>query len=422
MALFNLFNFSNKNFRKFVKDEPYFLGFSNFTQNTIEINNDDDVLIAYQLVPTVNAIINRLADLFARVNIKVVDNQENEIENNDFLEVLKNPHPFYAGTTDFLRAIAINYILFKKVYFYVNRKNIGGLLTKGDTILVLPSNDVTPIYNQNINIREVSETADYIKYYEFYFENQTIKFLPHEIIKIDNDFDKNNINLQVLENACNTILSAYQVTNTLQTRNGGFGIITKDGGNSLEEVVNDVDFDNERDKVQNELKKYSFSQKDYNFIITSLNLKYQPITYPIKDMNLNESVLRAKIDICDVLQYPIISLNNLEGSTFTNMETADRKIYTDTIIPIWNLLEKFLNNNNFLLEKAVIDYSNIAVLRENEKEKTEIQALKDNLYYNRFVRNLITYNQLRIACGLDEVSGGDYYYSDNQSNTNENEN
>jgi len=407
-------------FKNNIAISPYFQGLSTINSKYISIQSKDDILTAYKINPTIRAIVEKKASLFSNIAIKEVNNNDEELIGSPLLSLIENAHPFYSGN-QFLYTIGKQLSLFGVCYIFANRSNLGGLVNENDTFLVLPANDVTEIY-KDFDIKEIKNKDDYISHYNFYFKGKNIIFEPYEIIKIGGiafeNFDFENI--QTLESAVNIISSAYNVRNTLQRRNGGFGIMTNEKSSATADMFNtDIETD-EINKIQKGLKKYSFNSEDYNLIITNASLKYQAITYPIKDMALNEAVMQARVDICDVMNYPILALNDMAGATFANMEIADKKIYTDSIISLWEITSSEFNRQNLTLNKIVFDYSHIQSLQPDRKTNLETKQINDDIEINRFEKGIITYNEMRVAIGLEEVSGGDYYYSQPKLNENEN--
>ena len=410
-----------KNTTNLDSSDDFFSGISLATSKYIQIDDKDDILLAYNINPTIRSIVDKKSDLFSKILIQEKNKADEILEDTPFLKVINNPHPFYSQN-QFLFSLSKQLTLFGVCYIYVNRSNIGGLLTENDTMLVLPANDIEEIYSENIELKEIKDKSDYLLGYKFYFQGKEIIFETYEIIKIGGTaFESLDIEkIQTLENAVNIISSAYNVRNTLQRRNGGFGILTNDQKTNAQDMFNSDIEKSEIDNLQKEIKKYNFNKNDYNFIITNVALKFQAITYPIKDMALMESVTQARIDICDVLNFPILALNDMSGSTFSNMETADKKIYTDSIIPMWELVQSEFNSALFTLNNIYFDYSHIESLKKNKKTEIETSQINDDLQINRFEKGIITYNEMRVAIGLEELSGGDYYYSQPKITENEN--
>ena len=388
--------------------------FGNVQSKYISIDSKDDILLSYILVPTITAIINRKSELFSKANFTEINKKGEQIIESEFLNVINNPHPFYSGN-EFKKTIAKQLFLFQEVFIYVNRKNTGAFIEDGDTFLVLPAQDVEIKVKKDFDIKEIKEEEDYLNGYIFNFKNKKIFFYPDEILhwtstslKSDS-FEHADMNFKSIEKPINTILSAYNIVNGLYNRNGGFGILTNNSKGPSAEMYNNNIKNKEKEQLQKEIRDYSFNTDEYNMIISNASLKYQPITYPLSNMQLSDNFLQAKKDICDALIFDILTLNNIQGATYANLETADKKIYTDAIIPAWEMVESGLNSAKLSINKIKLDYSHIEALQGDKKNQIEATQLNDNLWINRFEKGTVTYNQMLVGMELIEVAGGDYY-------------
>jgi hypothetical protein len=389
-----------------------------------QINNDDDILWAYANVPTIQAIVDKKADLVAKAILKeyTKDGDEIPFEKSPVLQVFANPHPLY-NSQEFIKTMVKQWVLFKKVYVYKGFR-MPATISKGDTLLVLPANKVKEIYKENVDIKE---TKEFIDHYEFTYSSEqgketTITFAPFEIMSIKDtsitrDLFSVDDRYKTFELASNILLSAYRVRNRLQTKNGGFGIfssaLTKGEMDSVPELEQE-----DIEKLQKDLRKYGNSDDQYNDIVTSLPLKYQSTSHPIKDMDLETAVKTAKTDLCDILNFPIFSLNNAENPTYNNAEVYDRKLYTDSIIPIWNLFESEFNNQKWTSNVLKYDYSNIEAMQSDRNAEVETMQNNDNVWRARFDSGEITFNEKLIGMGLKEIENGNYYKKTNENTNN----
>lgn len=406
-----------------IKDlELQFGGISDISSKYFEIDTKDDILTIYKTIPTIRAIIDKKAQMFTKVDIKEFK-KDKELENTPFLNVIANPHPLYSEN-EFLETLAKQLYLFDEVFIYVNRTYINSYLKENDTFLILPANDVTANYQENINIKEIKSVSDYLINYTFDFQGKKIQFLPDEIIRISRTALKNitevDLTMKSIEEDCNVLASSSNVVTTLYRRNGGFGILTNQNKSDGASMMNPNIEKSEIESLQNEFKRYSFSKRDFNMIISNANLKYQPISFPISSMEIPQNVKNAKANICDVLNFSILTLNSLEGATFNNKEIADKENYTNAIIPDWQLIEKSFNRQKLTPNKIVFDYTEIQNLITDKKTQIETNQLYDNQIINRFEKGLITKNEMLIALNLEPITGGDVYFSAPKQNTNEN--
>jgi len=131
--------------------------------------------------------------------------------------------------------------------------------------------------------------------------------------------------------------------------------------------------------------------------------------------------------ICNALGYPYHLLSNSEGTTFSNMETADASLYQNFIIPESLNFAEQLNKAIHASDNGILvtyDYSWLPVMAADEKLKAEKRKRQGEALMNEFNMNFITWNDVREGLGLDKVAGMDKYryelteiYGTNQINT-----
>ena len=131
---------------------------------------------------------------------------------------------------------------------------------------------------------------------------------------------------------------------------------------------------------------------------------------------LDENAMRAMTDIANVMNFEVLSLNSLDGSTYSNKENSDKDLINNSIIAMWDLLETALQKENLTPNTILVDYSHIPELQEDKVKEMEKIKINDEIQINRFNNNIITYNELRLALGLEEVPNGNYYKNDKIKN------
>jgi hypothetical protein len=115
--------------------------------------------------------------------------------------------------------------------------------------------------------------------------------------------------------------------------------------------------------------------------MTNASLKWQPMTFPTRDLLLFEEVDANFLSIIDAYGMNANIFSREKGSTFENLAQGIKQAYQSTIIPE---AEELAMNRTRLFgleskgEWLELDYSHIEVLQENEKEKAEVLQLKAN--------------------------------------------
>jgi hypothetical protein len=352
--------------------------------NYIAINTKLQILEAYNSCSTLKSIIDTKADVFSRGLLYMQKNETN-IDNHFILDLLKNPHPLYSEKI-FLKQFAKQIYLFDSCFILKNETIIGSPKST-KSLLILDAERVKIVAKSNINMNEIANINDIIDYYEYTTLKGTIeRYAPFQVffistlpLQISNNEIVINHTLYTAEQPVNVIISAYDVRIGLNRKKGGFHILTKEMPKSDAIAFNNQnDSEAEAERVQQELSKYSYSSQDYNTLVTLASFKVQTLSFPIASMELNEGIRQAKSELCDITNFPLALLNNLEGTTFSNMEIADKLLYTKSIIPSWQLFENEFNRYFNLPEKIKIDFSHIESLQSDKKTELETKNIETN--------------------------------------------
>ena len=358
--------------------------------NYLDVQTKEQVLIAYLQTPTLSALINKFSTIFSTGNF-TFKGQANIFS-----------HPLYSKN-EFLRTYAKQMKLFNECFIYINNSIINTYSDK-TTFLILPAQDVITVLKEpGFDIKKIKNIKDVISHYELYVNGKNIPFKQHEILHITNSslkFDNEsvvtpNLTLTAAEQPINTIRSAYEMRVGLNYRKGGTNILTNrtiSDGRSNPLNPKDVA------RLQKDFAKYSLNKADYQTIITNAAVENINLNYPIKDLEINEGIKQAKLDLCDVLEMPIEVLNTHDSTTFANKEIAEKQLYTSTIIPEWKILVSELNNY-FLNSYFDVDYSDILILQSDRKKQIETNNLETQVIIQ--LNTEITKGNIRRNAALD---------------------
>lgn len=360
---------------------PFVEYIGNLSPSYINLSDFNSFYKFYTEVPELNAIINNLGRLFSKAKFRLKDLNKGEyLENHKILDLLNYPNPLQSGA-ELLEQIYISWKIGGGVFMYALMPN-GYTLKNYESISALyylPTQHTSIKFNDNF--LKYTKLSNIIK--ECYFGRQKID-VNRLILLNDSGLNLNDKSFFLgtskivgLQKPLTNLISNYDSKNSILRSRGALGILTND---SKDGIGTSIPLDAEEvERVQKEYKKFGLLSYQWQLIITNLSLKYQNIQQPVKDLQLNEFQQRDKIALCDAYNYPILLLNEVEGSTYNNLSESKKLVYEDTIIPDWNKLEYTLNKNFGLHDKNLkleIDYSHIEVLKENESVKTQVSGEK----------------------------------------------
>lgn len=215
--------------------------------------------------------------------------------------------------------------------------------------------------------------------------------------------------IRSLEMPINNQIGAYESRNVLINYRGALGIFSRESAASGQIPIPPATKE-DKEALQKDFKRYGLRNNQWQFIITSAALKWQQVSVPTKDLMLFEEVKGSNEAICDKYNYPFELLANEKGTTFANRKDAGKDLYQNAIIPesnsIYGQLNKFFDASRYGLNIDK-DYSKVAVLQEDEKERMGARYTRNQAYQIEYDNDLITRNQWRVANGDDAIEGDD---------------
>jgi len=127
---------------------------------------------------------------------------------------------------------------------------------------------------------------------------------------------------------------------------------------------------------------------------------YLPLGLSLADMDVSTLAGIDFTKLCNAYKFPEILLNNQDSSTYNNVATAEKMLYTNSILP-----------NIYLFRDAIINgiipnYALDGVRRTIEIDLSEISALQENMKMQADALNSMwwtTPNEKRDMMGFEEL-------------------
>lgn len=226
-----------------------------------------------------------------------------------------------------------------------------------------------------------------------------------------------------LQYPISNIIAAYKASNVLIEKRGALGILSN---SSKDAAGPSVVLPEDREQLQEDFQRYGLSEDNWQIIITSATLAWQQIALPIKELMLFETIQDGTMQCCAVYNYPYELMPAVKGSTFNNVNAAEKRMYQNEIIPA-NDSDMEAYNAYFGLEdkgiKLDMDFSHVPVLQEDAQKQANAGKTNAERAKIMFESNAITLNRMRELQGEETVSGDDIYFyqwAGNPSNAQQN--
>lgn len=263
-----------------------------------------------------------------------------------------------------------------------------------------------------------------VKEYKITLLNDTFTLKPEQVMILEDSFHQDDdrsfmvpkSRLVGLDMAVSNICRAMEADNVLLTKRGPLGLISKD--NAPDAVAGQLPLlPDDKSELQNDLRNYGIGWDQYQYVISSVPLKWVPMSFDSKQLGTKETVIAGSRAICQRFGFPFVLFEDSDA-TYSNQESAHKKFYDNNIIP--NNRRDLNKYNQFFKAaeencKITADFTHLSVFQEDELNRGRARAYNDQGLEIEYLNDIITKNQWLIALGLDTVTDGELYYSQTEA-------
>lgn len=399
----------------------YFYGIGGATGTTISTIGVQAQKAAYEKCPAVAAIINRKARAFSNGKWFILDAKGKEVNTSDvsvLKKLMERPNAMQSWN-QFMTQAKVFEQLFGRVYIFMLR--IPGFHNDIRSMWVIPNWMVTTKLTGKFIMQ--TDISEIIEKYEIQLNGVTTP-VPVADMLVLNDTSQgmelavphSSSRLVSLQDPVSNIIAAYEARNVLITRRGGIGILSNESNDKVGHIPMKQ---GEKEELQDDFRKYGFSRKQWQVIITNASLKWQSMTYPTKELMLFEEIEDSVRQIADNYDYPMFLLGFKNGTTFSNVGEAKKSLYQDAIIPeaeAWaEAMTTFFGLKNAKLQ---VFFDHLDVLQKSRKEEADaLKAMTDALDI-QFKSRVITLEEYRLKLDYDlQFNGKTFYQNDSTDQT-----
>lgn len=377
---------------------------------------------AYKFCSPLSAVIDRLAEADSNGKIEYIDENGATLKNykrredlKRVMRLMKKPNPkqtwkeFNAEQVVFCKIFGYCVVLpicpagFDKTYtkaFY----NVNPLLSRP-----IRSFDVD-LYSTDIS------KASQISGWDLTVGSTRYTKSADEVILIKDGFiDIGNNDLPIskivgLDFFVSNICAAMEADNVLLKKKGPLGVFSHD---PKPDMAGWLPLTNEqKDDLQKDLSRYGLTIGQLQYVISKTPLKWNAMSFNLRDLMTKETTRQGIDGICDRLGYPA-ELMSGKNATYENRDSAEKYLYQNNVIP-FSLRRIDVYNQYFGFEdvQLTFDYDHLPVLQEDALKSSQAYKSKAEGLDISWKAGMITWNECRIAQGQDTVQGMDIYYSE----------
>lgn len=381
-----------------------------------------DALHAYQCSPSVAAIVNAKAQAHVNGKTYILNTQGKAKDKeatgevaNRLRKLLSRPNP-YESWTDFEAKLKI----FVQLFGYcpiLPIKPVGFDATYATALWILPPPFLTIEESDELYFRNKGHLIKSIK---FTAGGHTADLNPDDLFFV-RDFAPSftsaalpGSRIRPLQQAISNEIGTLESMGILVNQRGALGILSNGGTDAIGTQPMDPD---EKEKVQNELKRYGLRSGQWQVIVTSAALQWQQMGYPTKELMLFEQVAHSQMVICDGLGYPYRIMAQEKSASYNDVKEFKKMLYADFVCPEACNIYDQLTSGLFELSKYSLtlskDFSHIPVLQEDEEKKARARKLRNEALEKEFLNNIIPLNRWLEINGEDPLTSPEgvmYYY------------
>jgi hypothetical protein len=272
-----------------------------------------------------------------------------------------------------------------------------------------------------INTTKIEEI---VKEYRVTILGDTVTLAPDQVIILEDSFLQDETRefllpqsrLVGLDMAISNFCAGMEADNVLLKKKGPLGIWSHDAAASKDSQSGYIPMKrSERAELQNALQQYGLSLRQYQYVISRQPVKWNPISFDVKQLGTKETILESRKEICHRFGFPY-TLYEQQDATYANGDSAEKGVYQDNVIPN-NKKDMNKYNKFFLAEenacKITCCFDDVHCLQEDELQKAQAAKAWNDALLIEYDNNLITKNQWLTARGYDTIgTDGDKYKRD----------
>jgi hypothetical protein len=183
-----------------------------------------------------------------------------------------------------------------------------------------------------------------------------------------------------LDFAISNIIAAMEADNVLLRKKGPLGFISHEP--RPDSVAGYIPLkQDEKNELQADLQNYGLSWDKFQYVITKQGMRWNPMSYNVRDLMTKETAREGIDSICDRFGYPA-ELMSGKNATYENRRSAEKFLYDTIVIPCsiqntlnWTKLKYVATSHLYQYYKKIL----------LKKEKAKNSKQTEIFYYSKIV-------------------------------------
>jgi phage portal protein BeeE len=394
-------------FRRWLNDNPpFYPAFTSFILNrkTPILIDTEDLMSVYLCIPHLRNVIDKKAEMFKNMELRVRNTRTGELEeDNEILALLKQPNVLQIQE-QFFEQYSILKDIYANAFIYLLR---GSSLSDPVALWNLPAGEMEIIPTGKIF--QQTELKNIIEKFQLTYSDGDKKEFPIEdVIYIaqgaSNRYYVGESKILSLRLPISNIEGALKTRNVIINDKGAIGILSSQGKDSDGGIPLDA---KEKERLEKHYRsKYGLGDDQNKIIMTTADVKWNPISYPTKDLLLFEEIEDDFAAICGAYGMARDIFPSTKGATFENQKQAYVQTYQNTIQPEADLLMRMLSDRLGLTDQGLkleADYSWLPVMQADKQSEEAANKSKAETLSIMLKDGVITKEQYAQQFGVDLV-------------------
>lgn len=377
-----------------------------FNSDAPVVIDKEDLLKAYLDCPHLRAVIDKRGEFFANGAWKCVstEDEKKEFPNDPGLKLLRKPNAFQSGE-DFMKDYLFYKDLYANTFIYENK---GSALALPVALWNLPSEWMQIILSRKFF--DQVDISQIIKEYRLCNSGYERVYDTSEIIYKPERFSiskgKGTSKVPSLQLPISNIVAALKTRNILIVNKGMIGFLSTEN----KDAVGSLPFKGgQRKEIEEQFEDDAnlFSSRPKIKIVGTPS-RWNPMSYPTKDLALFEEIEDDFNVICDAYGVMRDVFSSTKGATFQNQKEAKKGTYTDTIQPEADAFAEMMTTalNPGPGKKYILDYSWLPIMQADKKSEEESERIKGQRLSLLYADNIISAEAYAEQAGTEMTGTG----------------
>lgn len=412
-----IFIVQDGNYPEYSESEPAYL--SRFNDLISGHHASSNFIQLFHCLPEIFAPVHEIASRVAACNwqLKRVSNDAVIYTDRDFNKLFSTPNPLQSFRDFIYQAVCYEILTGKQFFFFNKPSTLSDEYKNIITWSNLPASKVKINQRKGVDLYTITELNDLIENYQVTIEGGTRTFTTNQVLplltgSLDKPDDLNCAKSQLLgaEKPIKNLIPVYEARGTIYIKRGVMGLLVSkksdvDGTSSLTKE--------EKEEVNREVNgRFGLTGGRQTISVTAAPIDFIKTSMSISEMEPFDETLADAVAIYAVLRVPRHLVPSKDASTFANAASDMKSFYADVIIPMaeryaqaWTNYMKLDDVGKYICA----DFSHVAVLQANRKEKAEVDKINGDMWEKRILNGIATLNDWIMANDGEKVPDNPIY-------------